>query len=247
MNGRRGGGKKGSSGRDPGGFIALPWSVLDCPAYAHLSHPARSLLIELARQYVRDNNGRLLASRAYLAARGWKSAGVIDRAKRELIKFGFVFETVRGHRPNKASWYAVTWYSLDMLPGYDPDAAENFRRGAYQEKNAALSKRTESRPIGLSERTERPAPVLSERPISAVSAAPPVLSERHHLEMPSACIELKAVPDVVPDPPNGARPATGVSPPAPSPKERRPAKQCPPDRPARIAAAKSLRGKGPPC
>jgi hypothetical protein len=53
-----------------------------------LGHPARSLLLELARQFVRDNNGRLLASRAYLAKRGWKSADVIDRAKRELLEAG---------------------------------------------------------------------------------------------------------------------------------------------------------------
>ena len=134
--------RKGDSGRDSGGFVALPWSVLDCPAYARLSHPARALLLELARQFVRDNNGRLLASYAYLSKRGWKSADVITRAKRELLKAGFIFETVKGHRPNKASWYAVTWQALDRLPGYDPGTAETFERSAYRKtdhiKNASL-------------------------------------------------------------------------------------------------------------
>ena len=75
-NGRNRG--RGSGGtRDPGGFIALPWSVLDSAAYNNLSHPARSLLLEFARQYVRDNNGRLLASAAHLSKRGWKSSYVI--------------------------------------------------------------------------------------------------------------------------------------------------------------------------
>lgn len=138
-NGRSKGCKKGS-GRDPGGFVALPWSVLDCPNFAKLSHPARSLLLELARQFVRDNNGRLLASVAHLAKRGWKSSDVITRAKRELIEAGFIHETVKGHRPNRASWYALTWQTLDRLPGYDAGAVETFRRGAYQlktpEKNA---------------------------------------------------------------------------------------------------------------
>ena len=119
------------SGRDPGGFVALPWSVLDCPAYARLSHPARSLLMEIARQFVKDNNGRLLASGAHLLKRGWKSADVITRAKRDLIAAGFIFETVMGHRPNKASWYAVTWQHLDRLKGYDEGTLETFRRGAY--------------------------------------------------------------------------------------------------------------------
>lgn len=47
-----------------------------------------------------------------------------------------------GHRPNKASWYAVTWRSLDKLPGYDVGTIEGFKRGAYQQniplKNASL-------------------------------------------------------------------------------------------------------------
>lgn len=124
--------RKGDSGRDGGGFAAIPWSVLDCPAYARLSHPARSLLMEIARQFVRDNNGRLLASAAYLSKRGWKSADVITRAKRELIEAGFIHETVKGHRPNKASWYAITWQTLDRLQGYDHGSAESFERGAYR-------------------------------------------------------------------------------------------------------------------
>lgn len=178
---------KASSGRDPGGFIALPWIVLDCPAYAALSHPARSLLLEIARQYVRDNNGRLLASRAYLATRGWNSAAVIDRAKHELLAAGFIFETVKGHRPNKASWYAVTWYTLDRHAGYDPGAVDSFERGAYR-KNAVLSppRGTERRPIGPSRGTESPSPVPSRGPMAAGFGPSPVPSDGHHLDMPSA-------------------------------------------------------------
>lgn len=125
---------KSDGGRDSGGFVALPWTVLDCTAYTALSHPARALLMEVARQCVRDNNGRLLLSGAYLAKRGWKSNDVITRAKRELLEAGFIFETVKGQRPNRAAWYAVTWRSLDRLPGYDAGAAELFERGAYRKK-----------------------------------------------------------------------------------------------------------------
>ena len=124
--------KKGDSGRDGGGFVALPWSVLDCPAYAGLSHPAKALLFEVARQFVRDNNGRMLLSSAYLKTRGWFSAGAIQKAKQELIQAGFIFQTVMGHRPNKASWYAVTWRTLDRLPGYDVGTEQLFQRGAYR-------------------------------------------------------------------------------------------------------------------
>lgn len=123
---------KKHSGRTEGGFVLLPWTVIDSPAWLDLSHPARSLLVDVIRQYNGHNNGRLLTSSAHLARRGWKSNDVITRAKRELIEAGFIFETVMGHRPNKASWYALTWHTLDRLPGYDVGALELFRRGAFR-------------------------------------------------------------------------------------------------------------------
>lgn len=125
-------------GRDSGGFVALPWSVLDCSAYRALSHPARSLLIEFARQYVRDNNGRLLASTKFLKNRGWNSADVIHRAKHELLEAGLIYETVKGHRPNKASWYAITWQGLDKDSRYDAGAWEGWRHARSGYKNTPL-------------------------------------------------------------------------------------------------------------
>jgi hypothetical protein len=122
--------------RDSGGFVALPWSVMDSPAYMGLSVHARALLFEIARQLRGDNNGRLLCSRAYMATRGWKSADMLTKCKAELLKARLLHETVMGCRPNKASWYAVTWLGLDQLDGYDEGAAKTFVRGAY--KAAAL-------------------------------------------------------------------------------------------------------------
>jgi hypothetical protein len=119
-----------TNGREPGGFIALPWSVLDSVAYQRLSHPAKALLLEVARQYHQDDNGRMLLSSNYLAPRGWRSPEVIIRAKRELLLAELIYETVKGHRPNKASWYAVTWQTLDKNPAYDAGAEQGFVRGA---------------------------------------------------------------------------------------------------------------------
>lgn len=194
-NGRNKSRKKGS-GRDPGGFVALPWSVLDCPAFLGLSHPARSLLLELARQFVFDNNGRLLASSAYLAKRGWKSCDVITRAKRELIEAGFIHEMVKGHRPNKASWYALTWQTLDRLPGYDAGAAESFQRGAYQHtpplQNALLiPAHGASRPAVAPPRgATHMLPAPSGGAMRAASTTPLAPSHGNPLEMPSAGSQL---------------------------------------------------------
>lgn len=88
---------------------------------------------------MRDNNGMLVLSSKYLKKRGWNSADVITRAKRELLKAELIYETVMGHRPNKASRYAVTWASLDSNPLYDFGAAKGFVRGGYRQgKNDVL-------------------------------------------------------------------------------------------------------------
>lgn len=211
MGSPRKNGKRGDSGRDAGGFIALPWCVLDSAAYQSLSMHARALLLEMARQYVRDNNGRLLASRAYMAGRGWNSADMLTKAKRELLDGGFIFETVKGHRPNKASWYAITWQSLDTHADFDMGAASAFKRSAYQQgatlpmpkpkpsrdelyrkwdKPNGASLRpphgTGAPPIGPPHGTDTPPPVPPHGPIKAISTPLSVPSHGHHLDMPSA-------------------------------------------------------------
>jgi hypothetical protein len=191
--------RREGNGRDAGAFIALPWCVLDSAAYANLSHPARALLLEIARQFVRDNNGKLLASRAYLAARGWRSADVIHRAKTELLAGGFVHETVKGHRPNKASWYAVTWLALDRLPGYDAGAMEMFKRSAY--KNA-VQNRAQNTVLSPSDGTGKPRVVPSDGTGNHRSVPPDaairgvfdpssVPSDGHHLDKPSAVVQFQ--------------------------------------------------------
>lgn len=189
---------KRDSGRDAGGFIALPWSVMDSPAYARLSMHARALLLEVARQFHRDDNGRMLLSRAYMATRGWKSVDMLTKAKRELLKEGFIFETVMGQRPNRASWYAVTWRTLDKLPGYDIGAEKCFERGAYQKsqplKNASLkpphgTERAVIVPPHGTETAPTVPPHGAIKPGFVVLSVPP---HGHPLEMPSIAVEPKA-------------------------------------------------------
>jgi hypothetical protein len=117
--------------KDMGRFIQLPVVVLECQNYISLGYPAKALLVELARQFTGMNNGRLLLSMKFLKKYGWNSSDVVSRAKNELIEAGFIYETVKGHRPNKASWYAVTWRVLDKIDGYDHGAEKYFIRSAY--------------------------------------------------------------------------------------------------------------------
>lgn len=209
-------GRKGDAGRDSGGFVALPWSVLDCPAYAALSTHAKALLLEVARQFHRDDNGRMLLSRAYMATRGWKSNDTIAKAKNELLNGGFIFETVKGHRPNKASWYAVTWRTLDKMPGYDEGMAQLFERGAYQ-KSAPLKKiLTPPRGTGRASivpphGTETQSTVPPAGTIKAIFRGLSVPPHGHPLEKPSIAVCIGDVMDVLTTEPEAAEVAETCS------------------------------------
>lgn len=122
--------------RDGTSFATIPHVVLQSRNFIALSANAKALLLEVALQVEQPstaNNGKLLISRAHLSDRGWNSMDMLTKGKRELLDGGFIFETVKGHKPNKASWYAVTWYPLAKLWGYDAGAEKLFRRGAYKD------------------------------------------------------------------------------------------------------------------
>jgi len=174
--------------RDGTQFAILPFVVLDCENFINLSHPAKALLLEFARQYGAGYNGRLLCSMRHLAPRGFKSADVVTRAKRELISGGFIHETVMGHRPNKASWYGVTWYPLDKLNGYDEGAEKSFVRSAYMKSDALKitplipSKGIESKTIAPCKGIEKPLSIPPNGPVTALNITFPIPSNGNHLD-----------------------------------------------------------------
>ena len=125
--------KRRGHSRDGTRFVALPYTVLDSPAFLGLSFSARALLLDVARQFSGGNNGRLVLCDKALAPRGWASSTTVHKAKRELLDAGFLFETRKGQKPNKASWFAITWQSLDWTPEMDISRA-SFSRGSYLKK-----------------------------------------------------------------------------------------------------------------
>lgn len=195
MNGRHGARRKRSNGRIEGGFVALPFAVLDSPAFQALGHPARALLLELARQFTGANNGMLLATSALLEPRGWRSHDVITRGLIELEAAQLIHRTVRGGRPKRASWWAMTWHALDRHPGYDPGAAETFRRGAFHRgeplrKNTAPIPPGGPRPVPIAPAggAETPSLTPSGGSVARVFRVVPTPSGGDHLEMPSAVV-----------------------------------------------------------
>lgn len=123
--------KRSKDKRDGDRYVALPHVVIDSPSYRLLKHPARALLIDIARQYTGSNNGRLVACAKYLKPLGWKSNDTVTRALVELKDAGLLIETRMGMRPNRAAWFALGWYSLDEVSGMDIDP-RSYRTGQYK-------------------------------------------------------------------------------------------------------------------
>ena len=197
MSNGRGSRRNVDTGREPGAFITIPRSVLESAAYQSLSANARSLLLEVALQCHGDDNGRLLLSRAFLAGRGFSSSDMIFRGKAELLAASLIFETVKGHRPNKASWFAITWRNLNKSPNYDHGAEAAFERGSYrrtpQRKNAALSPPHGPKGvlIGPPHGTESASHSPSCGPMRATLSASPGPYVGHPLEKPSVGVTSK--------------------------------------------------------
>jgi hypothetical protein len=113
-----------------GGYLCLPWQVLNSAAYRSATHTERSLLIDIGRQYSGNNNGMLVSCMKYLRGLGWNSHDTVTRNLRHLIERGLLMETRKGGFPNKAAWHALTWYDLDVMHGLDIDHTK-YKRGAY--------------------------------------------------------------------------------------------------------------------
>ena len=114
-------------------YAAIEHRVMDSPAYADLKHSSRSLLLLIARQLSKDNNGHLQASFTWCKRFGFGSEHTLRDAIAELIAHGFIYRT-RSHGANKA-WakYAVTWLSLStdrkglFVSGFKPCAWRDWQ------------------------------------------------------------------------------------------------------------------------
>jgi hypothetical protein len=97
-------------------FVMLPKWLLDSPAYAALSLPARAALVELLHVYDGFNNGTLGMSARRLAERLGCSPDTANRALHELDDIGFVDTMKIGSfsRKRLASEYRLTFHRCDI-------------------------------------------------------------------------------------------------------------------------------------
>jgi len=91
--------------------------VIDSPAFADLKPTAQALLLLIARQLTKDNNGHLQASFKWCSRYGIGSEHTLRDSIAQLISHGLLYRT-RSHGANGA-WakYAVTWLPVKQREG----------------------------------------------------------------------------------------------------------------------------------
>lgn len=112
-----------------GRFTALPHAVIHSEQYRKLGYAARSLLFDVAAQYNRTNNGKLVCCMKYLQPLGWTSNDTINRALRELKASGLLIQTRQGMMPpmSRAAWFAIGWFGIDVFDDLDIDPKQYQR------------------------------------------------------------------------------------------------------------------------
>jgi hypothetical protein len=112
-------------------YAAIEWRVIDSPAYADLTFSARALLIQIARQLTKTNNGHLQATFTDMERFGF-STNTLSRATHELITHGFIYKTKSGGFHQGAAQFAVTWLSVTnthgiFMQGFNPCAWRDWQ------------------------------------------------------------------------------------------------------------------------
>ena len=97
-------------------FLSLPQPVYNSPNFIMLSPSAVKLLIDIGIQYNGANNGDLQASLNPMRTRGWVSSSTLNRARQELLHYGFI-ELTRQGGLGCCSLYAITWKRIDGCNG----------------------------------------------------------------------------------------------------------------------------------
>lgn len=97
-------------------FFGIPKSVMEHPNFIRLTHPAKTLLLDIGYQYNGKNNGDLTATISILQKRGWTSRDTLERALSCLIHYGMVIQTRKGDR-NKPALFALSWRNINECKG----------------------------------------------------------------------------------------------------------------------------------
>ncbi len=113
--------QKAKGRRESGAFAPIPCSALNHRNMYMLSSKANKLLL-LMLSKIRFktggpvNNGDISIPWSDARSKGWRSKQTLQKARDELLYYGFITLTRQGGL-NQCSLYAITWWSIDECKG----------------------------------------------------------------------------------------------------------------------------------
>lgn len=107
---------RGKSGNKSPRFVRLRHDLLDNYDFINLNYTAKSLLIDVLRQFNGSNNGDFCITLSVMKRRGWTSNDTLRNAAKELIKANLLILTRQGGR-NSCNLYGVTWEPINECKG----------------------------------------------------------------------------------------------------------------------------------
>lgn len=98
-------------------YAAIEHRVIDSEAFAALTPNAKVILLLMARQLTKDNNGHLQATFSFMQRHGIGSEHTLQNGIKQLISHGLICRT-KSHGANGV-WakYAVTWLPIKRSEG----------------------------------------------------------------------------------------------------------------------------------
>lgn len=113
-------------------LVVLPRMLINTEKFYALNGNSVKLLIFMVYFYNQKNNGLLTAEKSKMRLLGWTSSDTLSNAKKELVRKEFLYVTRQGGLSNDATWYALTWRSLDESAGYDAAIVNTFKIGIWK-------------------------------------------------------------------------------------------------------------------
>lgn len=138
-------------------YAAIEWRVIDSLAYADLTFSARALLVQIARQLTKTNNGHLQATFSDMGRFGF-SVNTLSRTTHELITHGFIYKTKSGGFHQGAAQFAVTWLSVTNTNGIFMQGFKSCAWRDWQPEKKSRAPKVRTYSLKNGERTEATTP-----------------------------------------------------------------------------------------
>lgn len=155
---------KAKGRRESGRYAIVPHDIISSPNFQKMNGNAVKLLLQLMEQLRfkkgagPSNNGDLCVSWSVMKNKGWRSKNTLQRAKDELLYYGFIQLTRQGLGVIRGwpNLYALTFHAIDECDGKLEVPATRVASGRWKEEKPLYeSPRKTLAPIKPSDPTDK--------------------------------------------------------------------------------------------